>query len=55
MFVRVSAQCLCATAARYPDDSCVKAVIHTAAPGSPSEEALRLLSAISTQRMDVTR
>ncbi|GAB2998092.1 helix-turn-helix transcriptional regulator [Streptomyces pseudoechinosporeus] len=30
-------------------------VIYTAAPGSPSEEALRLLSVIGTQRMDVTR
>ncbi|MES4908941.1 MULTISPECIES: helix-turn-helix transcriptional regulator [unclassified Streptomyces] len=29
-------------------------VIYTAAPGSPSEEALRLLSVIGTQRMDVT-
>ncbi|CAM5318730.1 helix-turn-helix transcriptional regulator [Streptomyces aurantiogriseus] len=28
-------------------------VIYTAAPGSPSEEALRLLSVIGTQRMDV--
>jgi hypothetical protein len=30
-------------------------VIYTAVPGSPSEEALRLLSVIGTQRMDVTR
>ncbi len=30
-------------------------VIYTAAPGSPSEEALRLLSVVGTQRMDVTR
>ncbi|GHI02041.1 XRE family transcriptional regulator [Streptomyces cellostaticus] len=30
-------------------------VIYTATPGSPSEEALRLLSAIGTQRMDVVR
>jgi hypothetical protein len=29
-------------------------VIYTAGPGSPSEEALRLLSVIGTQRMDVT-
>ncbi|WP_030909704.1 helix-turn-helix transcriptional regulator [Streptomyces sp. NRRL F-5126] len=29
-------------------------VIYTAAPGSPSEQALRLLSVIGTQRMDVT-
>ncbi|MGG2461201.1 helix-turn-helix transcriptional regulator [Streptomyces sp. RGM 3693] len=29
-------------------------VIYTATPGSPSEEALRLLSVIGTQRMDVT-
>lgn len=29
-------------------------VIYTADPGSPSEEALRLLSVIGTQRMDVT-
>ncbi|MFF1445648.1 helix-turn-helix transcriptional regulator [Streptomyces sp. NPDC058295] len=28
-------------------------VIYTAAPGSPSEEALRLLSVVGTQRMDV--
>ncbi|WSS10464.1 hypothetical protein OG320_21230 [Microbispora sp. NBC_01189] len=28
-------------------------VIYTAVPGSPSEEALRLLSVIGTQRMDV--
>jgi hypothetical protein len=27
-------------------------VIYTATPGSPSEEALRLLSVIGTQRMD---
>ncbi|MER5227350.1 helix-turn-helix transcriptional regulator [Streptomyces flaveus] len=30
-------------------------VIYTADPGSPSEEALRLLSVIGTQRMDVSR
>ncbi|MEU6508360.1 helix-turn-helix transcriptional regulator [Streptomyces sp. NPDC046942] len=30
-------------------------VIYTAVPGSPSEEALRLLSVIGTQRMDVPR
>jgi hypothetical protein len=30
-------------------------VIHTAAPGSRSEEALRLLAVIGTQRMDVAR
>ncbi|MFF4041479.1 helix-turn-helix transcriptional regulator [Streptomyces sp. NPDC001816] len=30
-------------------------VIYTAAPGSPSEEALRLLSVIGTQRMDAFR
>jgi transcriptional regulator with XRE-family HTH domain len=30
-------------------------VIYTAAPGSPSEEALRLLSVVGTQRMDVIR
>ncbi|MFE1878493.1 helix-turn-helix transcriptional regulator [Streptomyces diastatochromogenes] len=30
-------------------------VIYTAAPGSPSEEALRLLSVIGTQRMDALR
>ncbi|MBP0459052.1 helix-turn-helix transcriptional regulator [Streptomyces montanisoli] len=30
-------------------------VIYTAAPGSPSEQALRLLSVIGTQSMDVTR
>ncbi len=30
-------------------------VIYTAASGSPSEEALRLLSVIGTQRMDVGR
>lgn len=29
-------------------------VIYTAVPGSPSDEALRLLSVIGTQRMDVT-
>ncbi|MBB4926247.1 helix-turn-helix transcriptional regulator [Kitasatospora kifunensis] len=29
-------------------------VLYTAAPGSPSEEALRLLAVIGTQRMDVT-
>jgi hypothetical protein len=29
-------------------------VIYTAAPGSPSEEALRLLSVVGTQRMDAT-
>jgi len=31
-----------------------RVVIYTAAPGSPSEEALRLLSVLGTQRMDVT-
>jgi transcriptional regulator with XRE-family HTH domain len=31
-----------------------RVVIYTATPGSPSEEALRLLSVIGTQRMDVT-
>jgi hypothetical protein len=30
-----------------------RVVIYTAQPGSPSEEALRLLSVIGTQRMDV--
>jgi hypothetical protein len=30
-----------------------RVVICTAAPGSPSEEALRLLSVIGTERMDV--
>jgi hypothetical protein len=30
-------------------------VIYTAEPGSPSEEALRLLSVIGTQRMTPTR
>ncbi|WP_342776311.1 hypothetical protein [Nonomuraea terrae] len=30
-----------------------RVVIYTADPGSPSEEALRLLSMIGTQRMDV--
>lgn len=30
-----------------------RVVIYTADPGSPSEEALRLLSVIGTQRMDV--
>ncbi|MGC0335774.1 helix-turn-helix transcriptional regulator [Streptomyces sp. SLBN-8D4] len=30
-----------------------RVVIYTAAPGSPSEEALRLLSVIGTQRLDV--
>ncbi|WP_405582028.1 helix-turn-helix transcriptional regulator [Streptomyces sp. NBC_01190] len=30
-----------------------RVVIYTAAPGSPAEEALRLLSVIGTQRMDV--
>ncbi|MEU9475962.1 helix-turn-helix transcriptional regulator [Streptomyces sp. NPDC048191] len=30
-------------------------VIYTAVPGTPSEEALRLLSVIGTQRMDATR
>jgi transcriptional regulator with XRE-family HTH domain len=30
-----------------------RVVIYTAAPGSPSEEALRLLAVIGTQRMDV--
>ncbi len=29
-------------------------VIYTADPGSPSEEALRLLSVVGTQRMDVS-
>jgi hypothetical protein len=29
-------------------------VIYTADPGSPSEESLRLLSVLGTQRMDVT-
>lgn len=28
-------------------------VVYTADPGSPSEEALRLLAVIGTQRMDV--
>jgi hypothetical protein len=32
-----------------------RVVIYIAAPGSPSEEALRLLSVIGTQRMDETR
>ena len=32
-----------------------RVVIYTADPGSPSEEALRLLSVIGTQRMDVPR
>jgi hypothetical protein len=32
-----------------------RVVIYTAAPGSPSEEALRLLAVIGTQRMDVAR
>ena len=32
-----------------------RVVIYTAAPGSPSEEALRLLSVVGTQRMDVAR
>ncbi|MGW6241149.1 helix-turn-helix transcriptional regulator [Streptomyces sp. NPDC055094] len=32
-----------------------RVVIYTATPGSPSEEALRLLSVIGTQRMDVSR
>jgi transcriptional regulator with XRE-family HTH domain len=32
-----------------------RVVIYTATPGSPSEEALRLLSVIGTQRMDVPR
>ncbi|MFE7649497.1 helix-turn-helix transcriptional regulator [Streptomyces phaeoluteigriseus] len=32
-----------------------RVVIYTATPGSPSEEALRLLSVIGTQRMDVAR
>jgi transcriptional regulator with XRE-family HTH domain len=32
-----------------------RVVIYTAVPGSPSEEALRLLSVIGTQRMDVGR
>jgi transcriptional regulator with XRE-family HTH domain len=31
-----------------------RVVIYTATPGSPSEQALRLLSVIGTQRMDVT-
>lgn len=31
-----------------------RVVIYTAAPGSPSEEALRLLSVVGTQRMDMT-
>ncbi len=54
MFARVSAQHLRATAARYTD--CDQQVeIHTVDPGSPSEEALRLLSVIGTHRMDVTR
>ncbi|MFI5958097.1 helix-turn-helix transcriptional regulator [Cryptosporangium sp. NPDC051539] len=35
-------------------DSDQQLVIYTAEPGSPSEEALRLLSVIGTQRMDVT-
>jgi hypothetical protein len=30
-----------------------RVVIYTASPGSPSEEALRLLSVVGTQRMDV--
>jgi hypothetical protein len=30
-------------------------VIYTAASGSPSEEAMRLLSVIGTQRMDAAR
>jgi hypothetical protein len=30
-----------------------RVVIYTATPGSPSEEALRLLSVVGTQRMDV--
>ncbi len=30
-------------------------VVYTAVPGSPSEEALRLLAVIGTQRMDVPR
>ena len=30
-----------------------RVVIYTAEPGSPSEEALRLLSVVGTQRMDV--
>lgn len=30
-------------------------VIHTADPGSPSEEALRLPAVIGTQRLDVAR
>ncbi len=32
-----------------------RVVIYTAVPGTPSEEALRLLSVIGTQRMDVAR
>ncbi|WP_018656294.1 helix-turn-helix transcriptional regulator [Actinomadura flavalba] len=31
-----------------------RVILYTATPGSPSEEALRLLSVIGTQRMDVT-
>ncbi|UQU63302.1 helix-turn-helix transcriptional regulator [Couchioplanes caeruleus] len=31
-----------------------RVVIYTATPGSPSEEALRLLAVVGTQRMDVT-
>lgn len=30
-----------------------RVVVCTAAPGSPSEEALRLLSVVGTQRMNV--
>ena len=30
-----------------------RVVIYTAKPGSPAEEALRLLSVIGTQRMDI--
>jgi hypothetical protein len=36
-------------------DSDQQVVIYTATPGSPSEEALRLLAVIGTQRMDVPR
>ncbi|MEV5503772.1 helix-turn-helix transcriptional regulator [Nonomuraea fuscirosea] len=32
-----------------------RVVIYTAVPGSPSEQALRLLSVVGTQRMDVAR
>lgn len=30
-------------------------VIYTAVPGTPSEEALRLLAVLGTQRMDTAR